>query len=1166
MRLEKIKLAGFKSFVEPATIVFPKRLIGVVGPNGCGKSNIIDAVRWVMGESSAKHLRGSAMADVIFNGSTNRKPVGLASVELIFDNSEGRLGGEYARYAQIALKRQVTRDGQSHYFLNGTRCRRRDIMDVFLGTGLGPRSYAIIEQGMVSRFIEAKPEELRLFIEEAAGLSKYKERRHETELKLQHTRDNLERLEDIRSELTAQVKRLERQAKKAEKYRQLNHAIEHQQQELIAIKWREAADQHQRNQTEIEQLQRAVRDNSTALEQAQAELNRQRQAVEQRQAELNRLQAQLYDLNSAISHCDQTIRHSQKTLKEREQSLAAWREELKRSEAAIDQDSQQQDQIQAHCQQLEIELEQLRSAEAQALEQRRQCDRDWQVRRRELAQKREELSRLREQLELTRVEIRHLEQTHEQSRKAQTALQQELDQLHQSNDASGLTQLEQSLAAAEQRHHQQTVAISEQHQAIQTLRQTIEHHQQQLQKLHNQQSQIQGEITALETLQRHALGKDKKSLQKLLANFGIEQAPRLGELVEARAGWEKAVEVALSDFLEAVCVEDLALCLSMAERLQQEDMTLIDLQSGAETVDDGVLATQIQCRGRLQALLAGARCCQSLTEAFQRRQELAAHEFWITPEGDRVGQNWLKLHRAKDKSGGILERQKTLRELHSQLTGLAEHQQQHRASLTETQSRLAALEHTLEQLRRQEREDAREASRLQAELAAAKARAEENRQRIGKLRQFQQESENNLTRLQQNLADHRNRLQTMESQVQLVSKQLEQLQNDNHQARAAFEQADTQTRQLQTERSKLEAALEHSRKSMDLLQQQAFRAQKHRDQLLDQLQRAQQQQAEGKQPLQAAQQEMEELLARRQPLEQALGECREALKLAESQLQEQQARQQQSQTQLEHAKKALEQGRLDAEAARVKLVTIEEQAQEANSRLEAVLSRLPAEADAKTWQTQLERLKTDQARLGDVNLTAIEEHCLHSERLRFLDKQHADLNASVEMLEKAIRKIDRESRSRFKETFEAVDGHFRQRFPALFGGGEGHLEVVGDDLLDAGVKIVARPPGKRNSSIHLLSGGEKALTAVALVFSFFELNPAPFCLLDEVDAPLDEANVGRYCQLLQSMSERVQFIFISHNKTTMEIAEQLIGVTMGEPGVSRIVAVDLEKAAAMAAA
>ncbi len=1166
MRLEKIKLAGFKSFVEPTTIVFPKRLIGIVGPNGCGKSNIIDAVRWVMGESSAKHLRGSAMADVIFNGSTSRKPVGLASVELIFDNSEGRLGGEYARYNQIALKRQVSRDGQSQYFLNGTRCRRRDIMDVFLGTGLGPRSYAIIEQGMVSRFVEAKPEELRLFIEEAAGLSKYKERRHETELKMQHTRANLERLEDIRSELQTQVKRLERQAKKAEKYRQLEQAIQQQQQELLAIRWREANASHQDHQGKIQQLQQEVDGKTTALHELEQALTRQHHTVEQTQHQLHDLQAQLYELNSAIGRCDQTIQHNQKTLEEREKSLKAWREELQRLETASQQDRQQQASYQTQSRQLEKELAKARVDEKTAWRQREKEEKHWHRLRREFAQKRDELSRKKEQLELLRLEIRHLRQRREETHNRLNRLREEQSQLDQASELANLSHLEQSLAdteAAIAQHGEQLQSVTQQ---MQSLRQTITEAQKELQSLHARHSQIQGEISALETLQRHALGKDKPKLQALLAQHGWDSAPRLAEHLQTTGGWNNAVETVLAEFLEAVCIEDLDGCRRLAGRLEQENATFFHGRPAEVCVAPDALAAKIQSPWSLDSLVAGARCCNSLEEGLRLRHQLNLPEYWVTPEGDRIGPDWIRLRRSQDDSHGVLERQKVLRELKAQLAEMEKRQGRSQSALHQYQTELDALEKQQESLRLQEKAHSQQASKLQAELSASRTRAEEIQRRATRMAEEQAGLEKQLAELEQALSRQQTQLQHLEQEEQQHSQGLQTLQNQSNLARTAFDQADNHARRQREQRQKLEASLEHCQHSAQLLHQQLERALRHQRALQERLQKAESQQAEGKTPLAVAEKELQSLLAQRQPLEQALTQSREALQQAERRLQDLTARHHKAQSELEQARQHLEQARLDAETARVKLVTVKEQAQESQTPLEGVLSQLPEDAGASQWQAKLEQTKAEQARLGDVNLTAIEEHRLHSERLRFLDKQFEDLTDSLAMLERAIRKIDRESRARFKETFNTIDGHFKQRFPALFGGGEGKLELTGEDLLDAGVKIVARPPGKRNSSIHLLSGGEKALTAVALVFSFFELNPAPFCLLDEVDAPLDEANVGRYCQLLQSMSERVQFIFISHNKTTMEIAEQLIGVTMREPGVSRIVAVDLEKAAQMAAA
>ncbi|GAB4361249.1 MAG: chromosome segregation protein SMC [Methylohalobius crimeensis] len=1166
MRLEKIKLAGFKSFADPTALVFPGRLIGVVGPNGCGKSNIIDAVRFVIGESSAKHLRGSAMADVVFNGSSNRKPVSLAGIELVFDNHEGRLGGEYARYAQIALKRQVTREGQSQYFLNGARCRRRDVMDVLLGTGLGPRSYAIIEQGMVSRFVEAKPEDLRLFVEEAAGLSKYKERRRETELKLQHVRANLDRVEDIRGELQGQVKRLARQAKKAEQYRELTRSIEQRQAELTAIQWRQAETEHRRHQAELQGMESELAGRESALEEAENEVTEARSQTQNLTQNLQSQQAKLYDLNAAISQCDQNLRHAQKTLQERERSLDAWRAELERSQCAIAETQTELEHLEREHLQVQAEWEQHRSRVEQIQAQRQTAKNRRQEARQAFERQGEVLKRTESEAQLLEVEIRHLEGHHSRNRTRLEQLAGERRQLEQSRDSGAVDALARQLSEIQTRREAQQEAIQSTSQTIRRLQDEKQAIERRIKQSESESSRLQGKLSALETLQRHALGKDHERLNDWLKALGLQDAPRLAEALESEADWELAVETALAEWLESVCLEDLASVAQAAPELEENAAFVLKHPTLASSVPADSLTGKVTSPMDLAPLLGGFRCTESLDTALARREELATHERWITPGGDQVGPTWLQLRQRGESNQGVLERQKALRELRGSLDTLDRERSRDQAEKNRVNEALSETERDLETLRSGERDSHSRHSRLQAELGAARTRQKEIQTRLERLAREYESTEKDNRALADKLAEHRRELARKTEAKADQEAAAGKLQADLNRAHAEFDRIENEARRQLDHQHRLEARREKIEHARGLLRQQLARAERQESQLRERLRHAEAEQTEGKAPIQAAERELTSLLERRPALEKDLARTRAAVQEAEAGLRDSTERKQQAEAQRDQARSALEQARLAAEAARVRWQAAQNEVATQAVDLDRTLASLPPSAGVAGWRKRLEQLKADQARLGDVNLAAIEEHRQHSERLRFLDKQHADLESSVEMLEKAIRKIDRESRATFRATFDAVNGHFRERFPALFGGGEARLELTGDDPLDAGVRIVARPPGKRNSSIQLLSGGEKALTAVALVFSFFELNPAPVCFLDEVDAPLDEANVGRFCQLLKSMSEQVQFIFVTHNKATMEIADQLIGVTMREPGISRIVAVDLKQAAEMAAA
>ncbi len=1159
MRLEKIKLAGFKSFVDPTTLIMPGRLIGIVGPNGCGKSNIIDAIRFVIGESSAKHLRGNAMSDVIFTGSAARAPVALASVELIFDNSDGLAGGEFARYAQISVKRQVSREGQSQYFLNGSRCRRRDIMDLFLGTGLGPRSYAIIEQGMVSRFIEARPEDLRLFIEEAAGLSKYKERRRETEIKMEHTRANLERVADIRSELQTQVSRLARQAKKAEKFRELERQITVCRHQLIAMQWQEADDAYRRKQAGLNALERQLKAREAQWLLSRKSVARARDEVESLEKQLQQMQARLYQLNADISRCDQTIKHAEQSRRQREQTLREWRRELERAHATLEQDKEQLVHLERQQRQLQSELTEARNQADKDQAKQQQVESTWQQLRRQSDQCRDRLRRMEEDERLLQLEIQHHRQRQDDMQCRIEALAAQKARLSAEIQTLDSRDPEKELDRVKA-HHQ---TLQKRLQRLTEIRQQLQNDRQQRQRqqeqLASQIHRLEGQISGLETLQHHALGKDRQRLQQWLAQHGLQSLPRLVETLTVEDGWEMAVESALGQWLQALCSPQLPTGIGDApERIAfVSDMALYNLPRDS-------LAHKIASGRAAVPLLSRYRCIADVTAALSRRNELAHYECWITPDGDQIGPNRLFVNRTRSQEQGILTRQKALREHQARLQELQRQQASLQQSLTQLSEQLKHATTELDSLRAEERDCHAALVRLQAELQSVRQRRRETQNRLDQLDRELEAGIQEQQRLQETIEQLHSRREQKQQAVKALLATSKKLSREVEQAGSENDKAGQQLRQSREKVTRLETALEHTDHAIALLKKQLRRTEQQCQELESRLQQTQKEQDRNVPPLQRHRQELETLLQQRPALEAELAATRKQLQQAVDRLRQLEGLRQQHETAREQARESLEAARLAAEAARVRFETVQEQVRDARIDLAQTFQSLPRAAEPAAWQRQLDQLQKEQARLGDVNFAAIEEHRLQSERLRFLDKQCQDLENALALLEKAIRTIDRETRTRFRETFAAINGHFQERFPALFGGGEARLELTEDDLLSAGVRIMARPPGKRNSSIHLLSGGEKAMTAIALVFSFFELNPAPFCILDEVDAPLDDANVDRYCQLLQSMAERVQFLFVTHNKITMEIADQLIGVTMREPGVSRIVAVDLQQAAEMA--
>ncbi|CAL1239432.1 chromosome segregation protein SMC [Candidatus Methylocalor cossyra] len=1165
MRLEKIKLAGFKSFVDPTTLPLPGNLVGIVGPNGCGKSNIIDAVRWVMGESSAKHLRGENMADVIFNGSSTRKPVSMAAVELVFDNAEGKAPGEFARYPQISIKRQVTRDGQSTYLLNGTRCRRKDITDLFLGTGLGSRSYAIIEQGTISRLVEAKPEELRELIEEAAGISKYKERRHETELRLAHTQDNLDRLRDLRDEVGRQLESLRRQVKKAEQFVALRAEERRYREQLLALRWR----RHEALQRECQDALaghearfRALYEQNRALD---AALETQRRHHQTLQNTLQEQQAHYYELGAEIARLDQIIEHARRTQESLLKEQSRLQEENQRARRDLDQDLEQLKALRDQAAATAQALEHSRRAEAEAQAARDAAERALLEGRQGFADLRREIDRDQTQVELHTVRLRQLEQRQRQLDERRGRLRGERDELASILDSGELDELrcaarelEAERGALEERLRQLDEEIRQQRRRVQDL-------QHRLDARRAEAHALEGRIGSLETLQHHAMGKDRAKLRRWLAEQGLERALRLAECLEVQPGWEAAVESVLGHHLEALCVESAAPYVPRLAELADESVAFLETRAAPSpaTPATGRLLERVRAPWSLAALLGSVHCADSLEQARAASARLADHESVVTRDGVRFGNGWLSAHRRTQDQAGIIQRERELREARARRDAVFKEIQILQEELAGAATAVQEAEREHARVQADERRLSSELTRAQAEASAAAARHDQAAKRLRQIEQEQAELEEQWAEHCEELAE--TRTLRFEAEERLAHRQPQAAQWEAHNAalEARLVEADTALAAAREQRHGLQGRLESLRSSEALIERHLERAQ-HQFQHSSERLAAVAAQTTLASSAEDERLQRDGLLALRAQAERALAELRRQAGEAEAEIRRLEEARQRNGRELEDIKGDLERIKLELSANAVRRQTVQEQFEALGADPEAALVGLPEQADEALWQERLNALAEQIARLGAVNLTALEEYRAQEQRLEFLDRQHQDLTASLTTLRGAIDRIDRECRSRFQDTFDRINAGLGRMFPKLFGGGQASLELIERDSPEAGVRIMARPPGKRNSSIHLLSGGEKALTAAALVFAIFELNPAPFCLLDEVDAPLDEANVGRFGQLVKEMSERVQFLFISHNKATMEIAQHLAGVTMKEPGVSRIVAVDLDAAVELA--
>ena len=1170
MRLKQLRLAGFKSFVDPTHFEVPGQLVGVVGPNGCGKSNIMDAVRWVLGESKASELRGESMTDVIFSGTTERKAGSRASVELIFDNSLGRIGGSWAEFSEISVKRVLTRDGNSTYYINNQTVRRRDVHDMFLGTGLGPRAYAIIGQGMISRIIEAKPEELRVFLEEAAGISKYKERRRETENRLGDTRENLTRVDDILRELNAQVDKLERQAEVAREYRDLEADRLRKQQTL----WMVRRDEAKHEQTRVLELAAAA---VTALESKVAELRHLETEIEAVRAQhydagdaVHQLQAGFYESNALVSKIESEIRLSSETSRQLAERLDLLSNQLIQAQTLQTEGSAQLAQLHEEQEGAVISAEEAHGRLADTETLTPQFEEVVQKNRAAVDAQRTKVAEAQRQFDLCSLQQRSTQEGIDKARSRSERLKSEAAQLTQF-DADTLAMTIESLAIAvdtEQSSMQASQLAEQEWQsaerdrgpAVDALRQTEAH-----------SAKVEARLAALKQLQERLQSQAK--LNPWLARHGLDSMKRMWQKLRIDEGWEKAIESVLREKVQAIEVGRLDLASGFAVDPPPAKVGFFSsegslgpsrAESSAAWLSHKLHTDDARLKQILSDFLSGAMACASLEQAIKQRGDLPQGAFFVTPEGHQVSSGFVHLYAADSEQEGVLQRQHELETLHAEAKELATQLEQARAHAAKIESDVrtrqsqAALARDAHTAQMRLLATARmEAQRLQQE----KARFDADHSRLSA---EQSESASALVDLEANLDELAARFDELDAGIAEQQEILETL-------RVELEEAELK---LQNHRELLRS---HDREHQESgfkqrsLAMNIERLQSNISNALQMSTQAAQEQSTVRQRLSEISQgdqqvALQEALEARTHREADLTAGRNNLDALVQQMRQADEKRQRLEREQEPLRSRMTELQLKEQAARINFDQFHLQLSEAqvDDELENTLRASFVELPKASWlQGEVTRLGNAVAALGPVNLAALDELAQSQERKVFLDSQMADLNEAIETLEDAIRKIDKETRDLLRATYDTVNRNFGKLFPELFGGGEARLVMTGDEILDAGIQVVAQPPGKRNTSIHLLSGGEKALTAIALVFSLFQLNPAPFCLLDEVDAPLDDSNTERYCDMVRRMSEHTQFLFITHNKIAMELATQLVGVTMQERGVSRIVAVDLDAAAHM---
>jgi len=1170
MRLNSIKLSGFKSFAEPTNFQLPGQLVGVVGPNGCGKSNIMDAVRWVLGESKASELRGESMQDVIFNGSGNRKPASRASVELVFSNEDARAGGQWNQYSEIAVKRVLTRDGTSSYFINNQPVRRRDVQDVFLGTGLGPRAYAIIGQGTISRIIESKPEELRLFLEEAAGVSKYKERRRETENRLKDTRENLTRVEDILRELNANLDKLEKQAEVAAQYRTLQEQGTLKLHQLWFLKHRDAATEEARVKQAVLEATNALEARLAELRHVEAELEHVRQDHYAASDELHTAQGALAEASLAVSRLEERIRYVVEGRQRLEQRLV----ELK---AQNDQWAERRDQAQAE---LETIAEQIAAADEQAEILAAQAEEvagnlpthedALRAASQRATEQRSKVTEVQQQIQLLAAESRNIDEQSRQLNLRRDRLAGERQNLAAPDDAR-LADLRRQLASAEEQQAVVEAQLEDLTTSVPALDEDRRARQDEVNAQAAKQSELAARMEALKALQEKVQTEGK--LKPWLAKHGLDGLSGLWTRLHIEPGWETALESALRERLNALEVgrietirafendappAKLAFYSPPAATPASTHHTLSRLADLLRLNDAGLKAL-------LGDWLEGVYTAGSLDEALANRGRLTQGEVIMTRAGHAVSAHAVAFYAPDSEQAGMLARAQEIENLEKQLRAQALMADEARSGLIRAEAAYTEASQRLAAVRREASEQQARTHQLQVETLKLAQQSEQAQARRGQIEaelaeidgQLDELSERRATgearfeELDLSLADTQERHAQLEEAVIEAERRLHGAREQGRSLERQAQEAQFSARSLAARRGELQRAIETAAQQIAANEQSAGQVHQELAELSDV----------------AAQAGLEDALAIRMEKEAALSATRARYDDLSAQLRRADEQRLSFERSLEPLREQITRLQLEEQAAQLGGAQYLEQLTAAQVDLEQ-LARTIEEGGVKLYglQTEIDRIQREIAALGAVNLAALDELTAARERKGFLDAQMADLLDAIQTLEDAIKKIDLETRDLLGSTFNTVNEHFGRMFPSLFGGGQAKLVMTGDEILDAGVQVMAQPPGKKNSTIHLLSGGEKALTAIALVFAIFQLNPAPFCLLDEVDAPLDDANTERYARLVKSMSGNTQFLFISHNKIAMEMAEQLVGVTMQEQGVSRIVAVDMESALGMAEA
>ena len=1171
MRLKKLLVSGFKSFVDPTDIRVPSHLVGIVGPNGCGKSNVIDAVRWVMGETSARTLRGDNMADVIFNGSSARKPISKASVELIFDNQDGQAPGHYGQFAEISVKRTLTRDDQSRYLINNIKTRRKDVLDLFRGTGLGPRSYSIIEQGMVSRIVEARPEDLRVFVEEAAGTSRYKDRRRETEIRIAHTRENLDRVADIENELGKQLGRLQKQSASAERYKVLKSEQREINGQLNVLMLNRLNRQLQEQDRLTAKYENQVQKCLTNQRETQARL----EALRKRQADAhqkyNQIQQEFYQVSAKISNLEQKIEHRKENSQRQTEEMERLQGLRNDYQQQINSETQKNRALFQRLEAMRPDMESFQESLADAENQLADSEKRLLGCLAEIEALNERSREPARQVEIQNSRIEHLRRQRVRTEQGKARLNDQITRLSGQISSTDIDSLRSEAEEKERNHEQAEKRFYRSELELKQIYTRIEQNREGWANLRTRFQEVVSRLQSLQEIQEAALGTDSEDIDNWLTDSGLGRVPRLANKIRVADGWERAADRVLNDWLSALCTDRISIELLATRPDSSLSLVCPDEVNAPPNapasripltaMSDKIIAGAADIAG----LIAGVYVVESLEQGLDYRNRLTGRECIVTRQGELIGANWVSFASQSQIETGVLVRE-------DEITQLLD-KKQDMSDRLELEAKEIALLDRLRKEKEVELESWRSAlNDLRSDLTVVHNQfsREETRyleacEHLGKLGLELDELETQITDEDAEIENARELFETAVKETEVFNQgqatlihTRDQFSVEVSQKRRVVDEVREKHYNRALVQQKMEADTDALKRNIQRLSDDLARTEAR----LSELSRPDSSQGES---VAILEENLEWLLQGKLETDKRFSAARELVSSLDDRIDQKNKLHAGQVGHVDEARVNMDRQKLVRQEALVRRDAMVETIDSQRWDIEECSQRLPEDASVEDWQARLDNIEAKVARIGPVNLVAIDEFNEQTERMEYLCKQREDLTEALNTLERVIQKIDRETSSRFRQTFDTINAGFNRFFPKLFGGGSAQLFLISDDLLTTGIGVMARPPGKRNSHIHLLSGGEKALTAVALLFSLFELNPAPFCMLDEVDAPLDDANVDRYCETLRTLSNKSQMIVITHNKITMASMDLLVGITMEEAGVSRLVSVDVEQTMEMVA-